>query len=60
MTRALDVRRYAERRAARQCVKCSRPASARLCAQCWLVNRERLRVEKSSMKYGREQAREAR
>jgi hypothetical protein len=60
MTRALDVRRYAERRAARQCVKCSRPASARLCAQCWLVNRARVKAEKRALKYGREQAREAR
>jgi NMD protein affecting ribosome stability and mRNA decay len=61
MSRALDARRYAEKQQAGICVKCPKPAdTARVCGDCWLVEQTRRQALKASLKYGREQAREAR
>jgi hypothetical protein len=55
-----EAAHYAKARAEGRCVKCPRPAMARLCPTCWLANRDRLLADKAGRKYGREQAREAR
>jgi hypothetical protein len=51
---------YALRRAAGLCIKCPRRSPDRLCFVCSEVNRQRVKAEKRALKYGREQAREAR
>jgi hypothetical protein len=51
---------YAHRRAAGRCVECQQPAAERLCGACSRRYRARIKDEKRALKYGREQAREAR
>jgi hypothetical protein len=51
---------YALRRAAGRCIHCPRPANGRLCPECEVKHKARIKDEKRSLKYGREQAREAR